>query len=253
MHCRSFAVRTGLARAAARRRSFDRDHRRGRAAHPDRHRAASPARARCRPASARSCAPTSSAAACSAALELPPLVPAPTESHHRQLFRVARAPRRRAGRRLGRERGPTAASRCASACTTWSSRQPLGGIAYTLDQGPGARDRAPHRRLRLREADRRERRVLDAHRLRREARQPLRAADRRRRRRGRGDRARLVRADHLARLVARRQAPRLRVVREQEAGGLRPLAARRQAPGGGQLQGLELGAGLGARRQDASR
>ena len=49
---------------------------------------------------------------------------------------------------------------------------------------------------------------------------------------GRGDRARLVRADHLARLVARRPAPRLRVVREQEAGGLRPLAARRQAPGG---------------------
>ena len=54
-------------------------------------------------------------------------------------------------------------------------------------------------------------------------------------------------------LVARRPAPRLRVVREQEAGGLRALAARRQAPGGGQLQGLELRPGLGAGRQDHRR
>ena len=52
-----------------------------------------------------------------------------------------------------------------------------------LRQGADARHRAPHRRLRLREAHRREGRVLHAHRLRGEARQPLRAADRRRRRR----------------------------------------------------------------------
>ena len=44
---------------------------------------------------------------------------------------------------------------------------------------------------------------------------------------GRPDRAALARADHLAGLVARRHAPRLRVVREQEAGGLRALARRR--------------------------
>ena len=46
-------------------------------------------------------------------------------------------------------------------------------------------------------------------------------------------------------------APRLRVVREQEAGGVRALAGRRQAPGGGEFQGLELRAGLVARRQAA--
>ena len=35
-------------------------------------------------------------------------------------------------------------------------------------------------------------------------------------------------------------APRLRFLREQEAGGVRALAGGRQAPGGGEFQGLEL-------------
>jgi len=58
------------------------------------------------------------------------------------------------------------------------------------------------------------------------------------------NRARLLRADHLARLGAERPAPRLRVLREQEAGRLRPFAERRQSARCGELQGLELGAGL---------
>ena len=70
---------------------------------------------------------------------------------------------------------------------------------------PAARG-APHRRLHLREADRREGRVLDPHRLRHQGRQPLHAARRRCRRRGRPGGAEQRRADHLAGLVARRQA-----------------------------------------------
>ena len=165
---------------------------------------------------------------------------------------MALAPGRCAGARLG---GGAARRPLRSAVSPL--RRGEAGLARRyrlhLEQGAGARQRPPHRRLRLREAHRRERRVLHPHRLRGEAGQPLRAADRRRRRRRRGSRARLVRADHLAGLVARRPQARLCLVREQEAGGLCPLAGRREAQRHRQLQGIELGARLVARRPQARR
>ena len=82
----------------------------------------------------------------------------------------------------------------------------LGGQSITVAPRRPAPGRAPHRRLRVREADRREGRVLDPHRLRHALGQPLRAcgwpmptAT------GRPGGAEQPRADHLAGLVARRQ------------------------------------------------
>ena len=121
------------------------------------------------------------------------------------------------------------------------------------DGAAGAHHRPPHRRFRLREAARRAGHLLDPHRLRRQEHRPLRAADRRRRRHERADGAGLARADHLAGLVARRHPPRLRLLRSEEAGGLRAFPRHRPPPCRRQLQGLQLGAGLVARRQASSR
>ena len=212
-----------FAGAGARRSFRSRSPARARSASRSRSRR-SPAKARWRRAFPPSCAPTWNAAACSARSRCRRSTrrrPSPRSVNYAEWR--SRRPMRWCSARS--RRGPTAASTCASSCSTSVKGADLSGVAYTLSREPGARHRAPHRRLHLREADRREGRVLDPHRLRGEARQPLQAADRRRRRRGRGDRARPRRADHLAGLVARRPAPRLRVVRDQEAGGLRALAA----------------------------
>ena len=115
--------------------------------------------------------------------------------------------------------------------------------------GRGAPRRASHRRLRLREADRREGRVLDPDRLRHAGRLAAHAAGRRCRRRQRPGRAQQRPADHLAGLVAERQGARLRLVREAEGGGLRarpwppasagrsPTSAARTAPPPGRTTG----------------
>ena len=80
----------------------------------------------------------------------------------------------------------------------------LGGQSNAVDAGRPAPGGAPHRRLHLREADRREGRVLDPHRLRHASGGgALHAARGRRRRRRRAGRAEQRRADHLAGLVAR--------------------------------------------------
>ena len=179
--------------------------------------------------------------------------PHPTEARQGQLRRVALAAGRRAGARLGRG----------------AARRPLRGAlpAVRRRQAAGPRAASPTR-CRKDQVRATAHRIADfvyekltgekgvfstriAYVVKRGNRYELQIADADGA--GRGDRARLVRADHLAGLVARRQAPRLRLVREQEAGGLRALAARRQAPRGGQLPRLQLRAGLVARRQDAWR
>ena len=105
----------------------------------------------------------------------------------------------------------------------------LGGQA-TPSRPPSSPRRASHRRLRLREADRREGRVLDPDRLRHPGRLAAHAARRRCRRRQRPGRAQQRPADHLAGLVAGRQGARLRFVREAEGGGVRAHRRHRGTP-----------------------
>ena len=90
----------------------------------------------------------------------------------------------------------------------------LGGQSNAVEAAELRLARASHRRLRLREADRREGRVLDPDRLRHPGRLAAHAARRRCRRRERPGRAQQRPADHLAGLVAERQGARLRLVRE---------------------------------------
>ena len=98
-------------------------------------------------------------------LEVPPLAPHPNREHARQLRRMALAARRRAGAGLGRSarrrplRGPLPRLRHREAGAARRHR-------LRLHQGQRARGGAPHRRFRLREAHRREGRVLHPDRLR---------------------------------------------------------------------------------------
>jgi TolB protein len=98
---------------------------------------------------------------------------------------------------------------------------------------PGVRpapDGAPHRRSHLREAHRRARRVRHPHRVRgADFPQRVGTAHRRRRRRQSAVGPALARADHLAGVVARRLAARLRVVRDRQAGRLRAHGGDRRA------------------------
>ena len=198
-------------------------------------------------ASPPSCAPTWSAAGCSA------------RSKCRRSTRRSPRPRRsttRSGNRAWRmrwcsarsRRGPTAGSRCASSCSTPSRARTCRGSPTRCRASRRARRRTASPISSTRSSPARkacsprasptwssaapkfELQIADAD--------------------GAGEETALVslRADHFPGLVARRPAPRLRILREQEAGGLRAFPAGRQAPRGGQLQGLELGAGLVAGR-----
>ena len=106
----------------------------------------------------------------------------------------------------------------------------LAAMTYTVAPAAVPRDRAQDRRRHLREADGRPRRVLDAHRVHHQERDPLPAAGRRRRRQRPADDRHVERAAALAALVARRHAHRVRVVRGEEA---RRLRAEPRAPAGG--------------------
>ena len=112
-----------------------------------------------------------------------------------------------------------------------------------------ARDRAPDRRLHLREAHRRQGRLQHADRLRGEARHAVPSSGRRRRRRERAGDPDLQRADHVAGVVAGRHAARVRVVSAEEADRVRaePDDAA-TAAAGGELPRLEQRAGVVARR-----
>ncbi len=126
----------------------------------------------------------------------------------------------------------------------------------TNERGP-ARERAPHRRRRLRAADRHSGRVLDARRLRRGRGQgagPALQADRRRCGRIRAaQRDGLVRADHVAGLVAGRAEPGVRVVRGQGVSHLRAAACDGRAQARLGALRHQRRAGLVSRRHSASR
>ena len=166
------------------------------------------------------------------------------------LGRMARPRRRCAGGRLGRAPGRRPLRRALQALGRGQGRRPR-RPEQRRRGGRAAPGRAPHRRLRLREAHRREGRVLDPHRLRHPGRLAAHAAGGRCRRRERPGRAQQRPADHLAGLVAERQGARLRLVREAEGGGVRAQRRHRRAPGDRRLPRLEQRPGLVARRPDA--
>ena len=119
--------------------------------------------------------------------------------------RLARQGRRRARGRLAAAPGRRPLRRALQALGRRQGRRP-GRPGERGGPGRPAPGSPPHRRLHLREADRRQGRVLDPHRLRDQGRRALHAARRRCRRRRRAGRAEQPRADHLAGLVARRRA-----------------------------------------------
>ena len=180
-------------------------------------------------ASPASSAPTSRAAGLFRLVDAAGVVAAAGARRGRARRRLARPRRRRRRRRLdaaaGRRprRGPLRAGR------RRSSRRTLAAMTLHGHAGAVPRHRAQDRRRHLREADRRPRRVLDAHRLHHQAGAALPAARRRRRRRQPAGDRHVERAAAVAALVARRHAHRLRVVREQEAGRLRAVAGHRAA------------------------